>query len=201
MVSISVTFSLRVTHGAHTVNFTPWDKVDSGNYINKTTWVAQTMKEKHPWIQLDYKAHDHIKITSCEREMNHIATGRALSPDEELLPPHHGRQQRRWRCWWWTRRRGVEPSGGDSGGVSPLRSSPAAAFWLSVSWFCVSPPPPPETPRGTIFIAGFRSRRSHGDENGWHRSHEGEKGCLTRPRVLAAWDPPISSLLGFWSSI
>ena len=22
--------------------------------------------------------------------MNHIATGRALSPDEELLPPHHG---------------------------------------------------------------------------------------------------------------
>ena len=28
----------------------------------------------------------------------------------------------------------------------------------SVSWFCVSPPPPRETPRGTIFIVGFRSR-------------------------------------------
>jgi hypothetical protein len=29
--------------------------------------------------------------------MNHIATGRALSPRGELLPPHRGRQQRRWR--------------------------------------------------------------------------------------------------------
>jgi hypothetical protein len=29
-----------------------------------------------------YKAHDHIKITSWEREVNHIATGRALSPGE-----------------------------------------------------------------------------------------------------------------------
>jgi hypothetical protein len=26
--------------------------------------------------------------------MNHIATGRALSPGGELLPPHHMRQQR-----------------------------------------------------------------------------------------------------------
>jgi hypothetical protein len=34
--------------------------------------------------------------------MNHIATGRALSPGGELLPPHHGRQQRRWR-WRWSR--------------------------------------------------------------------------------------------------
>ena len=174
MVSISVTFSLRVTHGAHTVNFTPWDKGDSGNYINKTTWVAQTMKEKHPWIQLDYKAHDHIKITSWEREMNHIATGRALSLDEELLPPHHGRQQWRWRCWWWTRRRGVEPSGGDSGGVSPLRSSPAAAFWLSVSWFCVSPPPPFAKRQGTFFIGVFRSRRSRWTKDRRPRSSEVE---------------------------
>jgi hypothetical protein len=29
-----------------------------------------------------YKAHDHIKITPWEREMNHIATGRALSLGE-----------------------------------------------------------------------------------------------------------------------
>jgi hypothetical protein len=35
-----------------------------------------------------------------EREMNHIATGRALSPRGELLPPHHGIQQRRWRWRW-----------------------------------------------------------------------------------------------------
>ena len=34
--------------------------------------------------------------------MNHIATGRALSPGGELLPPHHGSQQRRWR-WRWSR--------------------------------------------------------------------------------------------------
>ena len=32
-----------------------------------------------------------------------------------------------------------EPSGGDSGGVSPLRSSPAAAFCLLFRGFCVSP--------------------------------------------------------------
>jgi hypothetical protein len=29
--------------------------------------------------------------------VNHIATGRALSPGGELLPPHHRRQQGRWR--------------------------------------------------------------------------------------------------------
>jgi hypothetical protein len=34
-------------------------------------------------------------ITPWEREINHIATGRALSPGGELLPPHHGSQQRR----------------------------------------------------------------------------------------------------------
>ena len=65
-----------------------------------------------------------------------------------------------------------EPSGGDSGGVSSLRSSPAAAFCLLFRVFRVSPPPPRETPRGTLFIVGFRSRRSHGDENERHRSHE-----------------------------
>ena len=36
MISIYVIFSLRATHGARTVNFTPWDKGDSGNHINKT---------------------------------------------------------------------------------------------------------------------------------------------------------------------
>jgi hypothetical protein len=34
--------------------------------------------------------------------MNHIATGRTLSPRGELLPPHHGSQQHRWR-WQWSR--------------------------------------------------------------------------------------------------
>ena len=58
-----------------------------------------------------------------------------------------------------------EPSGGDSDGVPPLGSSPVAAFFLLFCGFCVSPPPPRETPRGTIFIVGFRSRRRHEDED------------------------------------
>ena len=48
---------------------------------------------------LDYKAHDHNKIMHRERD-EHIATGRALSLEEELLPPHHGNQQLGWRWWW-----------------------------------------------------------------------------------------------------
>jgi hypothetical protein len=47
-------------------------------------------EEKNLLIQLDYKAHDHIKITPWEREINHIATGGALTLGGELLPPHHG---------------------------------------------------------------------------------------------------------------
>jgi hypothetical protein len=61
-----------------------------------------------------------------------------------------------------------EPSGGDSGGVSPLQSPPAAANILSVLVFLISPPPPFATRRGTIFIVGFRSRRSHRDKDRWH---------------------------------
>ena len=70
-------------------------------------------------------------------------------------------------------------SGGDSGGVS---------------WFCVSPPPPRETPRGTIFIVGFRSRRSHGDENRRHRSHEGKNKGSHAAKESSHVGPPISVL-------
>ena len=87
-----------------------------------------------------------------------------------------------------------EPSGGDSGSVSPLRSSPAAAFCLLFRVFRVSPPPPHETPRGTLFIVGFRSRRSHGDENGRHRSHEGEKRWSYAARESDRVGPPILGL-------
>ena len=41
-----------------------------------------------------------------------------------------------------------EPSGGDSGGVSPLRSSPASAFCHLFHGFVFSPPPPCETHQG-----------------------------------------------------
>jgi hypothetical protein len=43
-----------------------------------------------------------------------------------------------------------EPSGGDSGGVSPLQSSPTAAVRLSVSVFLISPPPPSQPAGGPI---------------------------------------------------
>ena len=68
-----------------------------------------------------------------------------------------------------------EPSGDDSGGVSPLRSSPTAAFCLSVFWFCVSPPPPFAKHQGTFFIGVFRSRRSRWSKDRRQRSSEGEK--------------------------
>ena len=77
MVSINVNYSQRVTHGAHTLTFTPWDKCNPRIHINKnhsSSITHKITKSKHPWIQLDYKAHDHIKITSWERKMNHIAT-------------------------------------------------------------------------------------------------------------------------------
>ena len=67
-----------------------------------------------------------------------------------------------------------EPLGGDSGGVSPLRSSPAAAFCLLFRGFCVSPPPPCETPRGTIFVVSFRSRQRNGDEDRRHQRLEAQ---------------------------
>jgi hypothetical protein len=43
--------------------------------------------------------------------MNHISTGRALSPRGELLPPRHRRHQRRWRWRWsqWRWLRGQFP--------------------------------------------------------------------------------------------
>ena len=69
-----------------------------------------------------------------------------------------------------------EPFGGDSGGVSPspsdlLRRQPSVSCFVV---FCVSPLPPCETPRGTIFIVGFRSRRRHGDEDRRHRRLEAQ---------------------------
>ena len=68
----------------------------------------------------------------------------------------------------------MEPSGGDSGGVSPLRSSPAAAFCLSVPWFCVSTPPLFAKRHGTFFIGVFRSRRSRWTKDRRPRSSEVE---------------------------
>jgi hypothetical protein len=57
--------------------------------------------------------------------MNHIATGRALSPRGELLPPHHGRQQQRWRWRWsrwrWLRGQFPVPAGCQNRDLCPLK--------------------------------------------------------------------------------
>ena len=89
-----------------------------------------------------------------------------------------------------------EPSGGDSGSVSPLRSSPAAAFCLSVFWFCVSPPPPLSKRQGTFFIGVFRSRRSRWTKDRRQKSHEGQNGGSHAATVLGHVGPP---LFAFWT--
>ena len=87
-----------------------------------------------------------------------------------------------------------EPSGGDSGGVSPLQSSPATAFCLLFLGFVFLRRLLRETPRGTIFIVGFRSRRSHGDENGRHRSHEAQDGGSHVAKESGRVGPPLLAL-------
>src|SRR3954468_13945960 len=87
---------------------------------------------------LDYKAHDHNKIMHRERH-EHIATGRALSLEEELLPPHHGNQQRCWRWWWRSMEMapGALPRPGrvpeQTLSVPRISPSVAAALW-NFSW-------------------------------------------------------------------
>ena len=85
-------------------------------------------------------------------------------------------------------------SGGDTGGIRPLRSSPAASFCLLFRCFCVSLPPPRKTPRGTIFIVGFRSRRRHGDEDRRHRRLEAQDRGPHATKESGRVGPPLSAL-------
>ena len=82
--------------------------------------------------------HDYIKITPGEREMNHIATGRALSLGGELLPPRHGSQQRRWRwrrSWWrWLRGQFPVPAACRNRDSVPRNLSSMAAALRNSSW-------------------------------------------------------------------
>ena len=66
-------------------------------------------------------------------------------------------------------------SGGDSGGVSPLRSSPRqpSVFYFVVLCFSTASL---RNSSGAIFIVGFRSRLSHGRKDRWQRSHEDPEG-------------------------
>jgi hypothetical protein len=72
----------------HTLSFfTSWYKVSPEIAINKH-WSSIIYEEEHLPIQLDTK----LTITYRShhgREVNHIATGRALILGGELLPPHH----------------------------------------------------------------------------------------------------------------
>ena len=83
----------------------------------------------------------------------------------------------------------------DSSGVSPLRSSPTAAFYLSVSSFVFLRRLLSKLLGGAIFIVGFRSRRSQGDQDRRHRSHEGEKEVPHAARYRGRVGPP-NFLLG-----
>ena len=62
-------------------------------------------------------------------------------------------------------------------------------------------PPPCETHRGTIFIVGFRSRRSHGDEDRRHRSLEGQVDGPHAAKESVRMGPPLLALVAPFASI
>src|SRR4051812_4247944 len=77
-------------------------------------WITQGLSNSgRNWSKVSLSRNPAIKIqeVSCvpntpnlldykADENEHIATGRALSLEEELLPPYHENQQQRWRWWW-----------------------------------------------------------------------------------------------------
>ena len=60
--------------------------------------------------------------------------------------------------------------------------------------FCVSAALSSERVRESIFILVFRSRRSHGDEDRWHRRLEAPDGLLHAARESGRVGPPILAL-------
>ena len=91
----SVKYSLRDPHGAHTVTFTHVGQGVSGDHISKihlTSTMTSRLQASSYESQSCKAAHEIIVLKYIGREMNHIATGRALSPGGELRPPHHGSQ-------------------------------------------------------------------------------------------------------------
>ena len=87
-----------------------------------------------------------------------------------------------------------EPSGGDSGSVSPsdlLRRQPSVSCFVV---FVFLRRLPYETPRGTIFIVVFRSRRRHGDEDRRHWRLEAQVGGSHAVKESDRVGPPLSAL-------
>ena len=100
----------------------------------------------------------------------------SLQPRGRLLPFHHGDEELDGEVDDDHVGGGVEPSGGGSRQRFPPPIFSDGSPLPLCFWFCVSPPPPSGKRRGTLYIVDFRSRRSYGDENRRHRSHEGETG-------------------------
>ena len=80
--------------------------------------------------------------------------------------------------------RGWSPLEVDSGGVSPLRSSSAAAFCLSVSCFSRVAAPASKKVGGVLYIGIFRSRGCFRVKDRCNRGHEGQKRSAHAAPVL-----------------
>ena len=136
----------------------------------------------------DYKAHDHIKITPWEREINHIATSMSPQPRGWTTPLS---SWRRWR----NRRRSWRPRRQRPAGVFPLQSTaPILCFGVSTALSSGKR-------RGTIFIVVFRSRRSRGRKDQRQRSHEAPEGGPHAAKESGRVGPPNLGLVAPLPSI
>ena len=98
----------------------------------------------------------------------------------------------------------MEPTGGDSGSDSPLRSSPGGSLLPLFCVFLISAPLQHGNARGSLHIVGFRSNRAEPRENGWHPTLEAETesgGAIQLPD-RATWYhlQPVNLLVAHFSS-
>ena len=87
----SVKYSLRDPHGAHTVTFTHVGQGVSGDHISKihfTSIMTSRLQASSYESQSCKAAHEIIVLKYIGREINHIATGTALSLDGEAFRGH-----------------------------------------------------------------------------------------------------------------
>jgi hypothetical protein len=130
--------------------------------------------------------------------MNHIATGRALSPGGELIPTHHRRQKHRWR-WWWSRWRWLwgqfsVPAGSRNRDFYPPKlvfdGGSAAELYLGKCRFFLG------FSRRRLYIDGeAMSEGTRGPHTKWWR---GKGGRAPPYGVATSWpssDSPLDSVL------
>ena len=92
-------------------------------------------------------------------------------------------------------------SGGGSGGVSPLRSSTAAAFYLSVSSLVFLRRLLLENVGGPFIQSFLGHEEARGTKIDGIGATRAKRGGPTRPSIGAAVEPPSPRWLGSWSSI